>query len=191
MVVQVLNKQFGRIKAAVSDLHHDVTTRRCLTSYERVESIVSECQKIKTELDRADQLMDRHGLELQLRWESDQLRMRKEQALFRDQAQQLVSLKAELRQLLLITQQLEPYIRSISSLMRARGGGRGPPAAAAAASGRADPPPERDSLHFHPNQQEAKQRSELDFILFFNKNNFFIHPVRYFFIGTVMKKKFI
>ena len=150
----MLNKQFGRIKGAVSDLHHDVTTRRVLTSYERVESIVADCQTIKTELDRADGLMDRHSLEFQLRWEAEQLRMRKEQQLFREQAQQLSSLKAELRQLLLITQQLEPYIRSISSLMRAnRGDGR-----RGAAASRTEQP-ERDSgLHLLPPQQEAKQR---------------------------------
>jgi predicted ATPase len=156
----VLNKQFNRIKSSVSDLHHDVTTRRCLTSYERVESIVSECQKIKTELDRADALMDRHGLEFQLRWEADQLRIRKEQALYRDEAQQLVSLKAELRQLLLITQQLEPYIRSISSLMRSRGWGPGSSSATAAAnnSSRMEQPERDTSIHFLPPQHEAKQR---------------------------------
>ena len=44
----------GSIKGAVSDLHRDVTTRRCLTSYERVEDIVRECVTIKTDLDKAD-----------------------------------------------------------------------------------------------------------------------------------------
>jgi hypothetical protein len=33
-------------------LARDVTTRRCLTSYERVEEIVRECATIKTDLDR-------------------------------------------------------------------------------------------------------------------------------------------
>ena len=33
-------------------LTRDVTTRRCLTSYERVEEIVRECATIKTDLDR-------------------------------------------------------------------------------------------------------------------------------------------
>ena len=33
-------------------IDRDVTTRRCLTSYERVEEIVRECATIKTDLDR-------------------------------------------------------------------------------------------------------------------------------------------
>jgi len=52
--MKVLNRRFGNIKVAVCDLHRDVTTRRCLTSYERVEEIVRECATIKTDLDRAD-----------------------------------------------------------------------------------------------------------------------------------------
>ena len=84
-LVQVLNKRFGNIKGAVSDLHRDVTTRRCLTSYERVEDIVRECATIKTDLDRADNMMDDHKAEFEKRWQQEQLRIKTEQALFNDQ----------------------------------------------------------------------------------------------------------
>jgi len=115
--MKVLNKRFGNIKGAVSDLHRDVTTRRCLTSYERVEDIVRECATIKTDLDRADNMMDDHKVEFEKRWQQEQLRIKTEQAVFNDQIMELVGLKSELRHLLVIAQQLEPYIRSISSLM--------------------------------------------------------------------------
>jgi len=115
--MKVLNKRFGNIKGAVSDLHRDVTTRRCLTSYERVEDIVRECATIKTDLDRADNMMDDHKAEFEKRWQQEQLRIKTEQAVFNDQIMELVGLKSELRHLLVIAQQLEPYIRSISSLM--------------------------------------------------------------------------
>jgi len=115
--MKVLNKRFGNIKGAVSDLHRDVTTRRCLTSYERVEDIVRECSTIKSDLDRADSMMDDHKLEFEKRWQQEQLRIKTEQAVFNDQVMELVGLKSELRHLLVIAQQLEPYIRSISSLM--------------------------------------------------------------------------
>ena len=81
----MLNKRFGNIKGAVSDLHRDVTTRRCLTSYERVEDIVRECATIKTDLDKADSMMDDHKEEFDKRWQQEQLRIKTEQAVFNDQ----------------------------------------------------------------------------------------------------------
>ena len=81
----MLNKRFGSIKGAVSDLHRDVTTRRCLTSYERVEDIVRECVTIKTDLDKADDMMDDHKMEFEKRWQQEQLRIKTEQAMFNEQ----------------------------------------------------------------------------------------------------------
>ena len=82
------------IKGAVSDLHRDVTTRRCLTSYDRVEDIVRECVTIKTDLDRADDMMDEHKMEFEKRWQQEQLRIKTEQAMFNEQVStvQLVSM---------------------------------------------------------------------------------------------------
>ena len=82
---QVLNKRFGNIKGAVSDLHRDVTTRRCLTSYDRVEDIVRECVTIKTELDKADDMMDDHKMEFEKRWQQEQMRIKTEQLMFNEQ----------------------------------------------------------------------------------------------------------
>ena len=92
--MKVLNKRFGGIKGAVSDLHRDVTTRRCLTSYDRVEDIVRECVTIKTDLDRADDMMDEHKMEFEKRWQQEQLRIKTEQAMFNEQVStvQLVSM---------------------------------------------------------------------------------------------------
>ena len=69
----------------MSDLHRDVTTRRCLTSYDRVEDIVRECVTIKTDLDRADDMMDDHKMEFEKRWQQEQLRIKTEQAMFNEQ----------------------------------------------------------------------------------------------------------
>ena len=87
IVWQVLNKRFGNIKGAVSDLHRDVTTRRCLTSYDRVEDIVKECVTIKTELDKADDMMDDHKMEFEKRWQQEQLRIKTEQLMFNEQVE--------------------------------------------------------------------------------------------------------
>ena len=45
-------------------IDRDVTTRRCLTSYERVEEIVRECATIKTDLDRWVLFLFRVALEI-------------------------------------------------------------------------------------------------------------------------------
>ena len=86
----MLNKRFGNIKGAVSDLHRDVTTRRCLTSYDRVEDIVRECVTIKTDLDKADDMMDDHKMEFEKRWQQEQLRIKTEQAMFNEQVNHLL-----------------------------------------------------------------------------------------------------
>ena len=71
-----------------------------------------ECATIKTDLDRADLMMDDHKAEFERRWQQEVVRLKTEQAVFSDQALELVALKSELRHLLVIAQQLEPYIRS-------------------------------------------------------------------------------
>ena len=76
-----------------------------------------ECATIKTDLDRADLMMDDHKAEFERRWQQEVVRLKTEQAVFSDQALELVALKSELRHLLVIAQQLEPYIRSAATLL--------------------------------------------------------------------------
>lgn len=115
--IKGLNNKFNSIKNQVSDLHRDVTTRRCLTSYKRVENIVVDCAALTDELEKTDQLMkDRKELFHKM-WEEEQQRIMTEQTIFKEQLSELCSLRDDLRQLMGIAQQLEPYIKSITTLM--------------------------------------------------------------------------
>jgi hypothetical protein len=62
-------------------------------------------------------MMDDHKVEFEKRWQQELIRLKTEQAVYSDQALELVALKSELRHLLVIAQQLEPYIRSITAVM--------------------------------------------------------------------------
>ena len=56
-----------------------------MTSYDRVEDIVRECVNIKTDLDKADDMMDDHKMEFEKRWHQEQLRIKTEQTMFNEQ----------------------------------------------------------------------------------------------------------
>ena len=82
---QDLNGQFNSIRKQVSDLHRDVTTRRCLTSYKKVENIVLECTTLTDQLEKTDQLMQERKSLFQRMWEEEQQRITTEQAIFKEQ----------------------------------------------------------------------------------------------------------
>ena len=44
-----------------------------------------ECVTIKTDLDKADDMMDDHKMEFEKRWQQEQLRIKTEQAMFNEQ----------------------------------------------------------------------------------------------------------
>jgi hypothetical protein len=82
---QDLNGQFNSIRKQVSDLHRDVTARRCLTSYKKVENIVLECTTLTDQLEKTDQLMQERKSLFNRMWEEEQQRITTEQAIFKEQ----------------------------------------------------------------------------------------------------------
>ena len=44
-----------------------------------------ECVNIKTDLDKADDMMDDHKMEFEKRWHQEQLRIKTEQTMFNEQ----------------------------------------------------------------------------------------------------------
>jgi hypothetical protein len=85
LVFQDLNGQFNSIRKQVSDLHRDVTARRCLTSYKKVENIVLECTTLTDQLEKTDQLMQERKSLFNRMWEEEQQRITTEQAIFKEQ----------------------------------------------------------------------------------------------------------
>ena len=87
--LQGLNNKFTSIKNQVSDLHRDVTTRRCLTSYKQVENIVMDCASLTDEIEQTDQLMRERKELFHKMWEEEQQRITIEQTIFKEQVKQL------------------------------------------------------------------------------------------------------
>ena len=83
--LQGLNNKFTSIKNQVSDLHRDVTTRRCLTSYKQVENIVMDCASLTDEIEQTDQLMRERKELFHKMWEEEQQRITIEQTIFKEQ----------------------------------------------------------------------------------------------------------
>ena len=69
----------------MSDLHRDVTTRRCLTSYKQVENIVIDCASLTDEIEQTDQLMRERKELFHKMWEEEQQRITTEQTIFKAQ----------------------------------------------------------------------------------------------------------
>ena len=69
----------------MSDLHRDVTTRRCLTSYKQVENIVMDCASLTDEIEQTDQLMRERKELFHKMWEEEQQRITIEQTIFKEQ----------------------------------------------------------------------------------------------------------
>ena len=82
---QSLNNKFNSVKNQVSDLHRDVTTRRCLTSYKQVENIVIDCASLTDEIEQTDQLMRERKELFHKMWEEEQQRITTEQTIFKAQ----------------------------------------------------------------------------------------------------------
>ena len=77
----------------MSDLHRDVTTRRCLTSYKQVENIVIDCASLTDEIEQTDQLMRERKELFHRMWEEEQQRITIEQTIFKEQVNNYIFLK--------------------------------------------------------------------------------------------------
>ncbi|KAK8744608.1 hypothetical protein OTU49_017391 [Cherax quadricarinatus] len=114
---QELTGKFTRLKEEAQELHRDVTLRRCLTRRGRVEEIVRECAALEEEF-RAytDEMEELRGV-FDAAWDDQIQRVYAEQEVFQSQVNDVASLRDENKRLMIIAQQLEPYIRSITALM--------------------------------------------------------------------------
>ncbi|CAG0918948.1 unnamed protein product [Notodromas monacha] len=112
-----ISMRFARLKDQVQELHRDVTMRRCLTKRGKVEEIITECATLDSMLRKhAEHLESMHNI-FSKTWDDQSQRIQAERELYQMQMNDLMNLQSENRRVLQIVQQLEPYIRSISTLM--------------------------------------------------------------------------
>ncbi|XP_069172288.1 LOW QUALITY PROTEIN: uncharacterized protein [Procambarus clarkii] len=114
---QELTGKFTRLKEEAQELHRDVTLRRCLTRRGRVEEIVRECAALEDEFHAYTDEMEELRAVFDAAWDEQIQRVYAEQEVFQSQVNDVASLRDENKRLMIIAQQLEPYIRSITALM--------------------------------------------------------------------------
>ncbi|KAK3870734.1 hypothetical protein Pcinc_024067 [Petrolisthes cinctipes] len=114
---QDLTAKFTRLKEEAQELHRDVTLRRCLTRRGRVEEIVRECAALEEEFRAYSDEMEDLRAVFDSAWDDQIQRVYAEQEVFQAQVNDVASLRDENKRLMIIAQQLEPYIRSITALM--------------------------------------------------------------------------
>ncbi|CAL4061304.1 unnamed protein product, partial [Meganyctiphanes norvegica] len=112
-----LSSKFTRLKEEAQELHRDVTMRRCLTRRGRVEEIVRECAALEEEFRLYTDEIEDQRVRFDYSWDEMIQRVYAEQEVFTSQVNDVVCLRDENKRLMIIAQQLEPYIRSITALM--------------------------------------------------------------------------
>ncbi|XP_068216699.1 RING finger protein 207-like [Palaemon carinicauda] len=114
---QEMSSKFTRLKEEAQELHRDVTLRRCLTRRGRVEEIVRECASLEEEFKTYSDELEELRVVFDSAWDEQIQRVYAEQEVFQSQVNDVASLRDENKRLMIIAQQLEPYIRSITALM--------------------------------------------------------------------------
>ncbi|XP_064111901.1 RING finger protein 207-like isoform X1 [Macrobrachium nipponense] len=114
---QEMSSKFTRLKEEAQELHRDVTLRRCLTRRGRVEEIVRECASLEEEFKNYSDELEELRVVFDGAWDDQIQRVYAEQEVFQSQVNDVASLRDENKRLMIIAQQLEPYIRSITALM--------------------------------------------------------------------------
>jgi hypothetical protein len=66
---QIVNLQFEKIKDSVLELYRDVTSKKCVSNYQKIEMIVLDCADIKSEIDEADGLLEQSRMDFKKKWE--------------------------------------------------------------------------------------------------------------------------
>ncbi|XP_047740145.1 RING finger protein 207 isoform X2 [Hyalella azteca] len=112
-----LSTKFSRLKEEAQELHRDVTHRRVVARRSRVDDIVRESAALEEDVRRYAEELDDVKTAFDATWDELIQRIYAEQELLQTQMNDVANLRDENKRLTIIAQQLEPYIRSISSIM--------------------------------------------------------------------------
>lgn len=110
-------QNFHRLKDQVQELHRDVTIRRCLSNHHRISSIMEACIQMDAQLEQQRETLVSCQQTFEDDWSERCRQVSVEQEIYQSQLTEIVSFKQENYQMSLILKQLDPYIRSITSVM--------------------------------------------------------------------------
>uniref|UniRef100_A0A1B6E883 B box-type domain-containing protein n=1 Tax=Clastoptera arizonana TaxID=38151 RepID=A0A1B6E883_9HEMI len=116
--IKEISGQLASLRDRLLELQRDVTLlRRAATPplAKRHLSIARDCEKLDDTLQRYHVELDRLRSVFDTLWQEQLYRIHVEQDIFRSQMNDIVSLRCEVKQLATVAQQLEPYVKTLSS----------------------------------------------------------------------------
>ncbi|XP_043465928.1 RING finger protein 207-like isoform X2 [Leptopilina heterotoma] len=117
-----LSQQLITVKERLGELHRDVALlRRANTPPvgSRYEHIARDCRFLEQQLDHHQTELERLRGIFDTLWEEQLCRIHFEKEIFHSQMNDILSLRSEVKQILTMAQQLEPFVKSFSSGMTA------------------------------------------------------------------------
>ena len=84
-VLKSLRDELGQIRSQISLLHREISSKRCLSDGGAVSKLGTDCNEMKTNLDRVLHLVDEQNRVLVAIWDEDQRRIMCEQETFKKQ----------------------------------------------------------------------------------------------------------
>ncbi|CAB3398028.1 unnamed protein product [Caenorhabditis bovis] len=100
----------------VLEIQRDLTTRRCIIESDVVEKLVKSCKKIETDLGMHSAALDGMQSEMQEIWQEQLDRVRRQQIIYREKVEEILSLRETARQILISSKQIAPYVSCILSM---------------------------------------------------------------------------
>ncbi|XP_039287373.1 uncharacterized protein LOC111046164 isoform X2 [Nilaparvata lugens] len=116
--IKEMGVQLGNVRERLCELQRDITLlRRAATPplAKRHLTIAKDCERLDDTLQHYHVELDRLRSVFNTLWQEQLYRIHVEQDIFQTQMNDIVSLRSEVKQLAMAAQQLEPYVRSLSS----------------------------------------------------------------------------
>ncbi|XP_012277774.1 RING finger protein 207 isoform X2 [Orussus abietinus] len=113
-----LSDQLMAVKERLEDLHRDVTIlRRANTPplNARYEHVARDCKLLEQQLEHHQMELERLRSVFDALWEEQLCRIHIEKEIFHSQMNDILTLRSEVRQLLTLAQQLEPFVKSFTA----------------------------------------------------------------------------
>ncbi|KAK6629234.1 hypothetical protein RUM43_003051 [Polyplax serrata] len=117
--IKELSQQLSLVKEHLNDLHRDVSLlRRAQTPplSSRYNRITADCSILEEQLERHQVELERMKNVFDTLWQEQLCRIHVEQDIFQSQTNEIVSLRAEVKHLATVAQQLEPYVKSLTNI---------------------------------------------------------------------------
>ncbi|CAK9798900.1 RING finger protein 207 [Anthophora plagiata] len=113
-----LNQQLHTVKERLGELHRDVALLRKANTPPlgtRYEHVAKDCRVLEQQLEYQQMELERLRHVFEALWDEQLCRIHVEQEIFHSQMNDILSLRSQVKQLLSLAQQLEPFIKSFGT----------------------------------------------------------------------------